>query len=83
LKGPNQDKPVWPRQQGNIKDNKIPNPKHQITNKSQITIFNDRNTHHSCFASLRKHWSAGDDALGTRLDLFFVWYLEIWSLGFV
>jgi len=27
-------------------DHKIPNFKHQITNKSQIPIFNDRNTHH-------------------------------------
>ena len=40
----------------------MPNLKLQITNKSQIAIFNDRNTRHSRIASLRKPGAAGDDA---------------------
>jgi hypothetical protein len=44
-------------------ENKIPNLKYQITNKSQISIFNDQNIHHSCIASLRKLWCNGDDAV--------------------
>jgi hypothetical protein len=49
-------------------DNKIPNHKHQNTNKSQITIFNDQNIHPSCIASLLKSESAGNDAVGRNLS---------------
>jgi hypothetical protein len=43
---------------------KIPNLKHQITNKFQISIFNDQNIHLICIASLRKSRPAGQDATG-------------------
>ena len=33
---------------------KIPNLKHQITNKSQISITNDRNILRNCTGSLKK-----------------------------
>jgi hypothetical protein len=44
--------------------NKIPNLKHQITNKSQITIFNDQNIHCSWVLSYRKPNSPNDNAVG-------------------
>jgi len=37
---------------------KIPNLKHQIANKSQISMFNDQNIQHPYFASLLKPSSA-------------------------
>ena len=33
---------------------KISKSKHQITNKSQITIFNDQNSHRGCILETRK-----------------------------
>jgi hypothetical protein len=66
-----------------LKDNKIPNLKHQITNKSQITIFNDRNIHHRSTASLRKPKSAGDETVGHNLDGSFVSNFEFGSLEFI
>jgi hypothetical protein len=44
-------------------NNKIPNLKHQISNKSQISIFNDQNIHHSFIVALCKPWVARDDAI--------------------
>ncbi|MGD2014671.1 MAG: hypothetical protein PVG84_13025 [Desulfobacterales bacterium] len=64
-----------------LSDNKVTNLKHQITNKSQITIFNDRNTHHSRIVSLRKPGLAGDDAIGQ--DCKGIIGFEFGSLGFV
>jgi len=63
---------------------KIPNLKYQITNKSQISIFNDQNIHHKRIASLRKPVSAGDATAGdTTVDGLFVWNFEFGSLGFI
>ena len=66
-----------------LESHKIPNPKHQITNKSQITIFNDQNIDHSCSTSPRKPWFAGDGADGKTADGSFVWDFEFRLLGFV
>jgi len=44
-------------------DHKIPNFKHQITNKSQISISNDRNIHLSCFAWIAKSLFVGYGAI--------------------
>jgi hypothetical protein len=49
-------------------DNEIPNLKHQITNKSQITIFNDQNILPSWLSSIRRPWPAGDDAMDRSED---------------
>ena len=43
---------------------KIPNPKHQITNKSQIPIFNNQNT--------KDVWSAGGGLVIVICDLEFL-----------
>jgi hypothetical protein len=61
---------------------KIPNLKHQITNKYQISIFNDQNEHHSFITSLHSFWSAGVDAIGTNLEGLCVWNFEFghWDL---
>jgi hypothetical protein len=42
----------------------IPARQFNRAGKSQISIFNDQIIHHSCIASLRKSWPAGDDAIG-------------------
>jgi hypothetical protein len=47
-----------------LQDNKISNLKHQITNKSQISIFNDQNFHQSFIASLCNKGFAGNFAVG-------------------
>jgi len=39
---------------------KISKSKHQITNKSQITIFNDQNSHRGCILETRKLVSTGN-----------------------
>jgi len=70
--------------------NKIPNPKHQISNKSQISITNDQNIHSNCVVSLRKLLSVENYAIWHKLvlqvfgilnfghwDLFVFWDLEI------
>jgi len=44
--------------------NKISNLRHQITNKTQFSIFNDQNLHHNCIESIRKLIFADYDAVG-------------------
>jgi hypothetical protein len=51
-----------PKEQKVLRDNKIPNLKHQITNKSQISIFNDQNIHQRCIEWFRKPSIADNDA---------------------
>ncbi len=48
--------------QGFIVDFKIPNPKHQITNKSQIPIINDQNGHREL------NWPLAENRLISRVD---------------
>ena len=59
---------------------KIPNLKYQITNKFQISIFNDPNIHHSCIASHHQLRASGRDAVSTTRGGFFVLNLEFGSL---
>jgi hypothetical protein len=71
-----------------LQDNKIPNLKHQNTNKSQIAIFNDPKIHYSRIVSLGK--PAFDDNNADRynnsrilfgiLNLGYWDLFEIWSL---
>jgi len=42
-------------QQNEFMDNEIPNRKHQITNKSQITISNDQNLRHRWVTWVHNH----------------------------
>ena len=65
------------------KDNKIPNLKHQITNKSQNSIFNDQNIHPNWLASICNPWSAGDDAMGRPEDGLLVLNFEFGSSEFI
>jgi hypothetical protein len=60
-------------QQKGFSRNKITKFKHQITNKSQIKIFNDQNIHQRCMVLLRLPMSVGDDAIGPTVDGLFVW----------
>jgi hypothetical protein len=52
---------------------KIPNLKHQITNKFQISIFNDQNIHLSYSALRCKLRWAGDDAIGQHWRQIICW----------
>ena len=70
---------------------KIPNFKHQITNKSQISIFNDQRIHHNRITSFGKPGYAGDDTVGydcgqtislENLNLGHWNLFEIWLLVF-
>jgi len=54
--------------QKDLQYNKIPKFKHQITNKSQITIFNDQNSNYCCIESLRKPLQPVDSDIGHNLD---------------
>jgi len=48
---------------GSLIDNKIPNLKHQNTNKSQISIFNVQNIALNCIASFSKSRTVGDNSV--------------------
>jgi len=61
---------------------KIPNLKHQITNKSQISIFNDQNILCIFIAFFDAHCSASDEAMLITVVLF-VWNFEFGLLEFV
>ena len=66
-----------------LADTKIPNLKHQITNKSQCTIINDQNNHHRWFElllKLRFHAIIPSRTTGDRLLL---WNFEFGVLEFV
>jgi len=70
---------------------KIPNPKHQITNKSQISISNDQNIRGSSIVSLSKPLAADDYAILAQIladhvfgilnldhcNLFDIWFLVL------
>jgi predicted AAA+ superfamily ATPase len=62
---------------------KIPNLKHQITNKSQISIFNDQNFHQSDVAVFRQLKSAVDAAVEHCNRRIIVLNFEFGSLGFI
>jgi hypothetical protein len=47
-----------------MKKDKIPNHKHQITNKSQISKINDQNSAYSRIALFRNRRHVGDNAYG-------------------
>jgi len=64
-------------------ENKIPNLKHQITNKFQISIINDQNILPNWPSSIRKPGSAGDDAMGRSEGGLLVLNFEFGSLEFI
>ena len=66
-----------------LEDNKIPNLNHQITNKSQITIFKGQNAHRSRITLFSKSDSSDDNAIKHRCIRIVVWNFEFRSLGFV
>jgi len=47
-----------------LSDDEIPNLKHQIANKSQLSIFNDQYIHYISISPLRKPASADNDTVG-------------------
>jgi hypothetical protein len=64
-------------------ENKIPNLKHQITNKSQISIINDQNNLPNWLSSTCKPGSAGDDVRGRSESGLLVLNFEFGSLEFI
>ena len=62
---------------------KIPNSKHQITNKSQIPISNDQNIQRYGITSHCKHRPIGLYALSTTIELSVVWNFEFGLLEFI
>ena len=68
---------------GGSKNYKIPNLKHQMTNKSQISIYNDPNIHYRCFHGFTNPDPPVMISLGTYADGAYVWNFEFGYLGFV
>jgi hypothetical protein len=72
---------------------KIPNLKHQITNKSQISIFKDQNLAGQDQLLLNRQYSNISAKIGTRKEILFqpelmsfedlVWNFEFWSLELI
>ena len=56
-----------------LEENKIPNLKHQITNKSQFPILNDQNSHQNFIVSLQEPNAKGMVPMATTLDGSIVW----------
>jgi hypothetical protein len=67
----------------NLFVNKIPNHKHQITNKSQISIFNDQNILRNSIALFADLGPPLMMPLIKSEDGSFVWNFEFGSLEFV
>ena len=65
-----------------LEENKIPNLKHQITNKSQFLILNDQNSHQSFIVSLQERNYRDMVPITTALDGSIVWIFEFghWDL---
>jgi hypothetical protein len=62
---------------------KIPNLKHQIPNKSQISKYNDRNIRHSRVSTPCVDGIFGNEAIAATVVGKSFWNFEFWSLEFI